>query len=214
MLYIISCVEAEFLLTPNNSIAYSGMLFCSSLPGEDPLIRGHFGERRCVVVHKVLGFLNRRVEEVIVVSCLGVMTLVIGLQVFMRYVMQNSLSWSEELARYLFIFFIYAGISYGVKMQRHIRVEAFTMWLPKKARAVILMLSNLLFLAFATFVIYFGWQTALRIFKVNQISPALELKMGYVYATLPFCYVLVAIRLVQELYHSAVSLIRGEGKGE
>lgn len=158
---------------------------------------------------KILVFLNSRIEEIIIVSCLGVMSAVIGLQVFMRYVMQASLSWSEELARFLFIFFVYAGISYGVKMKRHVRVEAFTMWLPDRVRAVIRIVADLLFLGFAFFVMYYGWQTAARIFRLGQISPALELHMGYVYATLPFCYVLVGVRLLQNLYGEIRAFLRG-----
>ena len=149
-------------------------------------------------MQNLLRFLDRRIEEIIIVTCLGIMTVVIGLQVFMRYVMQNSLSWSEELARYLFIFFIYAGISYGVKMQRHIKVEAFTMWMPDRAQAFIRLIAQLLFMAFSVLVIYYGYAVAAKIFKLHQSSPALDLPMGYVYATLPFCYVLVMIRLIQQ----------------
>ena len=157
---------------------------------------------------KALDFLNRRIEELIIVACLGVMTVAIGLQVFMRYVVQASLSWSEELARYLFIFFVYAGISYGVKMMRHIRVEAFIMWLPERALAYIKIFSDLLFLLFACIVIYYGYETASRIFRLKQTSPALELRMGFVYGTLPFCYAMTAIRLIQNLYHSIGALSR------
>ncbi|MCC8189734.1 MAG: TRAP transporter small permease [Planctomycetes bacterium] len=150
----------------------------------------------------VFRFLNRRIEEIIIVTCLGVMSAVIGLQVFMRYVMQNSLSWSEELARYLFVFFVYAGISYGVKMQRHVRVEVFALWLPARVQRVVRVLSDVLFLIFALFIVYYGYQTASRIFRLGQTSPALELPMGFVYGSLPFCYLLVAVRLLQNLYGS------------
>lgn len=162
---------------------------------------------------KVLTFLNDRIEEIIIVTCLGTMSVAIGLQVFMRYIMQDSLSWSEELARFLFVFFVYAGISYGVKMKRHVRVEAFTMWLPVRAKAVVRIAADLLFLVFAVFVMYYGYWTAARIFKLGQVSPALELPMGFVYATLPFCYVLVGIRLVQNLYGEIRAFPRG-GKRE
>lgn len=162
---------------------------------------------------KLFEFLNKRIEEIIIVACLGVMTISIGLQVFMRYVMQASLSWSEELARYLFVFFVYAGISYGVKMQRHVRVEAFTMWMKPRTQKIIRLVADLLFLAFAVFVIYYGFVTAGKIFRLNQTSPALEIRMGYVYGTLPFCFVLVAIRLLQNLYASVKELAAGTAEG-
>lgn len=162
---------------------------------------------------KILRFLDKRIEEIIIVSCLGVMTLSIGLQVFMRYVMQNSLSWSEELARFLFIFFISAGISYGVKMKRHIKVEAFVMWMPEKGLAIMRIVSDLFFLAFALFVIWFGSITAWRILDLHQVSPALDIPMGLVSATLPFCYCLTTIRLLQNLHASIKELSALNSKG-
>jgi TRAP-type C4-dicarboxylate transport system permease small subunit len=162
---------------------------------------------------KILRFLDARIEEFIIAVCLGAMTIVIGFQVFMRYVLQDSLSWSEELSRYLFIFFVYAGVSYGVKKQRHIRVEAFTMWMSARKRKIILLIADILFLVFAVIVVGYGYLTAARIFRLNQLSPALDLPMGYVYATLPLCFVLVAIRLVQNITRSVREFTRPREEG-
>lgn len=70
---------------------------------------------------KFLKLIDEYLEMSICVALISVIAVVLGLQVFMRYVMQNSLSWSEELARYLFIWLIYIGISYGAKIMRHIK---------------------------------------------------------------------------------------------
>ena len=62
---------------------------------------------------KILKFLNDYLEETICIILMSVMTIIIFIQVIMRYVMHNSLSWSEELARYCFIWLIYIGaVSY------------------------------------------------------------------------------------------------------
>lgn len=148
---------------------------------------------------KILRFLDQHVEEIIVVAALAVMSAVIGAQVFMRYVMHNSLSWSEELARYVFILMVYVGISYGVKRRKHICVEAFTMWMPRRAQIVIEIISDLIFMVFAVVVMYYGYKTANKIFTLGQRSPALGLQMGIVYMALPFSYALALIRLVQNV---------------
>ncbi len=95
---------------------------------------------------KVLKFLDDKFEMSICVVLMSTMSLLLFVQVIMRYVVGRSLSWSEELSRYLFIFFVYAGISYGVRMKRHVRVEAFTLWLPERTQAWIRVLSDVLFL--------------------------------------------------------------------
>lgn len=52
---------------------------------------------------KILHWLDENLEEFIIILCLIAMTLIMGIQVFCRYVLGMSLSWSEELTRYLFI---------------------------------------------------------------------------------------------------------------
>ena len=52
---------------------------------------------------KILHWLDENLEEFILVIFLIAMTLIMGIQIFCRYVLGMSLSWSEELTRYLFI---------------------------------------------------------------------------------------------------------------
>ena len=52
---------------------------------------------------KVIHWLDENLEECILILLLIGMTLIMGIQVFSRYVLGMSLSWSEELTRYLFI---------------------------------------------------------------------------------------------------------------
>ena len=56
---------------------------------------------------KALRFLDENIEKMLCVIALALMSAVIVAQVFCRYVLNSSLSWSEELARYLFIWMIY-----------------------------------------------------------------------------------------------------------
>ena len=73
---------------------------------------------------KVLKWLDANLEKYLCVVLMSVMTLIIFIQVVARYVFQNSLSWSEELARYIFIWLVYLGISYGCQMRKHIKIDA------------------------------------------------------------------------------------------
>ena len=52
---------------------------------------------------KVLHWLDENLEEFLLVVFLIAMTLIMGIQVLSRYVFGQSLSWSEEITRYLFI---------------------------------------------------------------------------------------------------------------
>ena len=65
---------------------------------------------------------------------MAIMTILVFIQVVMRYVFSNSLSWSEELARFIFLWLSWIGASYAVKERSHFRVEMFADMIKGTAR--------------------------------------------------------------------------------
>lgn len=114
----------------------------------------------------------------------------------MRYVFGNSLSWSEEIARYAFIWMIYIGVSYGVKENKHLNVDAFAMLFKKKGKIILKMVSTIFFLLFALVIGVYGFDI---VAKITRESAALQLPMGWVYAAPAIGMVLTTIRLIQKL---------------
>ena len=148
---------------------------------------------------KVVRFLDANLEKLICVVCLALMSILIVLQVFFRYVLNNSLSWSEELARYLFIWMIYIGISYGVKMDKHICVDAVYSFMPKGVKKWYAIVAYILFLVFAIAVVYFGILVVGMQISSGQVSPAMGIPMQYIYAAPVVGMVLTAFRLIQKV---------------
>ncbi|ANU11026.1 C4-dicarboxylate transport system small permease [Planococcus antarcticus DSM 14505] len=147
---------------------------------------------------KILHWLDRHIEEVLLVLFSTVMVAVIFMQVVMRQ-FDNSLSWTEELARYCFIWLVYIGISYGVKKDRHIKVDVLLLVLRNKGKIILTIIANLLFLAFAVFVIRYGFDIAMQLLSFGQKSPANQIPMGLIYLATPVGMGLTLIRLVQNL---------------
>lgn len=157
----------------------------------------------------VLKMIDRRLEEALLFLFSFVMVTVIFIQVVMR-VSGNSLSWSEELGRYCFIWLVYIGISYGVKKQRHIKVDVMLLLLKGKGKLILAIISNLLFLAFSLIVVFYGWNIAQQLLGFGQQSPALHIPMGLVYMATPVGMGLAAIRLIQNLYFQFKMLLGKE----
>ena len=114
---------------------------------------------------------------------LAAMVADVTIQVFFRYVIQDPPTWTEELARYLFIWqiFLAAGVAFG--RGSHIVVDALLMALPRAGKRVLLIVSNLMVLAFLLVLI---WQGANMVgLTSNTFSTAMTLNMGMVYAALP-----------------------------
>ena len=160
-----------------------------------------------------LRYLDENLERVLLTVILAVMSAVIGLQVFMRYILRSSLSWSEEMARYLFIWMVYIGISYGVKKNRHIKVDAATLLFSKRARQYIAILANVIFLGFALLMIYQCNEIRAMISELGQHSPAMGFPLQWVYTAAPFGLSLVVIRLLQNIWGQFKDL-KAEKKGE
>jgi TRAP-type C4-dicarboxylate transport system permease small subunit len=147
----------------------------------------------------VLGKIWNRLEEILLVSSLAFTVGLIFIQVLMRYVFQNSLSWSEELARYLFLWQIWLGASFAVKEQAHLRIGALVDNVPPKAKRAMEFAALLAWFAFSLFLAVKGSELALLLLKRGQVSPAMRMPMAYAYASVPVGSALMAIRLVEEM---------------
>lgn len=158
---------------------------------------------------KIIRWFDRHVEELLLVIFSSVMVSVIFMQVVARR-LDSSLSWSEELARFCFIWLVYIGISYGVKKQKHIKVDVLLTIVNQKWKFILNVISSLLFMIFAVFVIYYGFDIATKLLSFGQKSPALQIPMGYIYLAAPIGMGLTLIRLIQRLIRDIGMFIRKE----
>lgn len=161
---------------------------------------------------KIIRWFDEHIEEVLLTIFSSIMVVVIFIQVVMRQ-LDNSLSWSEELARYCFIWLVYVGISYGVKKQRHIKVDVLLLVLKEKGQIILTIIANIIFMVFAIFVIRYGYDIASKLLTFGQKSPALHIPMGLVYMATPIGMGLTVIRLLQNLIKHFKALF-GEGEFE
>ncbi len=148
---------------------------------------------------KVIRLIDEYLEISICVVLMIAIAIVLGLQVFMRYVMQDSLSWSEELSRYMFIFLIYIGISYGAKIMRHIKIDAGLYIFPKTWRSKVVVVGDVLFLIFCLIVVVYSITLVKRQLLLGQTSPAIGMPMWIVYAAPGIGFTLTAIRELQTI---------------
>lgn len=148
---------------------------------------------------KILRWLDEHIEEALIYFFSLIMVIVIAVQVFARYIMNDSLSWSEELARYCFIWLVYLGVSIAVRKELHMRIEVAFLIVKGKGKIILSMIGNFLFLVFAVIGMMYGYEIAVRILNWGETSPALHLPIGLVYLAGPVGLGLTAIRLIQVL---------------
>lgn len=117
-------------------------------------------------------------EDILGVVLLLVVFTVMLTAVLFRYLLNDSLSWAEELARYGFIGLVYCGIATGFRRRSHVRIDLIDLMLPRMAPALGVV-NWLVSVVFLTFLLV----QAVGITKVLRTSrsAALELPMAWVY---------------------------------
>lgn len=155
---------------------------------------------------KKLGKTFNSFESGALIISLAVMVIVIFMQVVMRYVFNNSLSWSEEFARYLFVWFSWMGVSAGLKDGEHLRVELLTTALSKrgliKPQEFVNLIVSLIWLATTLIVFYYGVEVVLSQMALNVLTPAMRMPVWLGYLSIPACSAVVGIRLIIKIIES------------
>lgn len=141
-----------------------------------------------------------KIEEVVSSLCIGGMTIVITMQVFNRYVLQSSLDWSEELGRYLFIWAVYVGCSYAIKEDRHLEVTIIREYIGPRLKKAVLAVAYGLTIVFCLFCVVYGIEMTRFLLSTGQKTPALEIKMYWVFASVPVGLGLMALRTAMRLW--------------
>jgi|SRR5690625_2173898 len=148
---------------------------------------------------KFLSWLTKYTEELFLSLSLISLVFIMGLQVFMRYVMNNSLAWPEELSRYIFIWFAFIGVSYAIRINAHLRIDILFNYVSERVRKLVETISDLFFLGFSVTVLIAGIHVFKSLLGTMQTSPGLDLPMAFVYLSLPVGFGLTIIRLIQNI---------------
>lgn len=127
----------------------------------------------------LLRIFDKAVYAVIFLCIAGFVALSFA-QVFCRFILNDSLVWSEELCRYLFVWMVFLGAGVGVLYRKHITIDIVPNLVTGPARKYYLLALDLLVIAFTVYLIRYGYVFAEK--AMRQRSPAMQIPLGYVYA--------------------------------
>jgi TRAP-type C4-dicarboxylate transport system permease small subunit len=121
-----------------------------------------------------------RSAEWLVAAMFAAIVCIALLQVFHRFALNSSLSWSEEAQIFGHIWIVFLGIPIAYRRGAHLYIETFCDMLPRGPRSLFNLLIELMWAAFAVSLLVLGFMVA-RIAHLQE-SPGLELPMSYPYA--------------------------------
>ena len=133
-----------------------------------------------------------------------VMTFCVFLQVFTRYIFHFSFSWPEELARFCFIWTSLLGACLALEQKKLHDIDIIFEKFPDALKPYVALGAHLLAFVILTVLLVYGIKLTALVHL--QESPAIELRMSYVYSAVPFAsgvmlvtYVFETIKRIKEL---------------
>lgn len=140
-------------------------------------------------------FIDSLFEKVALGSLIA-MIIIVTLQVFTRKLFNFVLFWSEEVTLLLLCWFSFMGIAIGVREKLHLAIESFTAKLPPAAINVLDKVVALGTMAFAVYLIKYGWD--FTVLMSDATLPATKLSNAWEYAVMPITgFMMIIYALLQ-----------------
>lgn len=159
-------------------------------------------------MNKIKNFYDK-LEEYLLVGSLIFNVIIVFSQVIMRSVFNYSLSWTEELSRYIFIWQTWLGTSTALKYNEHIRVELIYSFVKNvKVQKIFKILAYLIWFTFSLFLAYTGWKLTQSMATRNALSSGMRIPLIFVYISLPISSMLVCLRLIPKICSDIKNIIR------
>ena len=149
-------------------------------------------------------------EETILLILLVLMTCIMGIQIVSRYVFQNSLTWSEELVRYMFVWSAFLGIPFCIKHGLSIKVDQFRNLFPIPLQKALMYIDKIIIFVLFLVMFIYSCLVVKASYLSGQTSPAMQIPMWIVQLSVCVSSLLSMIRSIQNF----ANLIRGKTKIE
>jgi len=158
------------------------------------------------VLRKIISWYSRLLRWLLAIA-VGVLIFPVSLQIFSRYTeLIPSYIWTEEMARFLFVWMIMIGAMLGIHEGRHFEVDVWPRLAPRP-QAALRLVSNIAVLAMALVFVWAGW--TFTSFAWNRISELAELPLWLIHIAWPVTGVTWLVFLGEQAWDNLRTLIWG-----
>ena len=130
---------------------------------------------------KTIGIRVAEIIKYLTAIMLAAMAILVFGNVLMRYFMNSSVTWAEEVSRFVFIWMIFLGAIIAFKDNEHLGVDTIVSRLSLRGRRRLFIVNSLIICA--TMALTFHGSIGLTILNADQSSPAIGLPYAYIYAS-------------------------------
>ena len=144
--------------------------------------------------------LLERVDFVFLSGCMMTTTLLLFINVVLRYVFHEAIFWVEEALRYLFVWITFIGAATCVRLKAHISLDTVILILPLKFQKPFLRFGQLVVIALSFYLTIYATNFVLETKAGGQVSSTIgTFPMYIVYSCLPIGFFLIGVASCQDL---------------
>lgn len=154
-------------------------------------------------MHRKYGF-EASVSSVLFI----ILFLVIVYQILGRTALFDGAVWTEEAARWIWVWMALIAIGTVERDGAHLRMGFIMELLPQKAQKVIGLITDLVYLGIAGHLVWLGWKTAVRTW--DNTSVTLPVNDGVLYASAFVAMVIIVIRILLRLKKNILTFSSSE----
>ncbi len=137
-------------------------------------------------------------------------SLLLFVNVVLRYWFLAPISWAEELTLYMMAWIVFVGSSVAIRTRGHIAIDLFPLALSPAGRHRLAIFIALVMLVFFAVFFYYSGQHTLRVRSIGQVTPVMQAPMWLAYLAMPAGSALMFVRTCQ----LTVRLLRESTKDE
>ena len=137
-----------------------------------------------------------KIIDVIMMISLGIMSVIVFVNVILRYVFESGIAWSVELSQILFLVLVFFGAIQAFKENTHIQVDVLITKVPKLLQKILAIISNVIIL----YILYVLFRGSVQLVKENTVmtTPILGIPQSYIYAMGVILSVLISILTIMK----------------
>jgi len=162
-------------------------------------------------VFKTIKKILDRSLELLLMVVVVVLVLDVLWQVFTRFILKNPSTWTEELAVFMLIWVSLLGAAVALGRGAHLGIDYFVGKLPARIRVFTEVFVFLVVALFSFLVMIVGGiELVVDTLRLEQISPAINVKVGYVYLAVPISGFFLVLYSLIGLCERLAELVKGE----
>jgi TRAP-type C4-dicarboxylate transport system permease small subunit len=160
-------------------------------------------------VKSILSNIDQNGERYLTLPLYTLVVIAIFMEVFRRFFLSYSSIWSEEIARYAFIYITWIGAAAAIRERAHIRIDVFLPLLPDKGKAVVFIFGDIITLILSCIALYWSIEPVLTSIKFGSVTHGLRISQAWFLMAVPLGFTMIIFRLIQSMKRDISDLKAG-----